>query len=92
MTDIDDTLDARAVTHGGYPLVALTGHTIKATLRAGARWSDTQPVHREALDMIAVKMSRIVNGDCNNADHWRDIAGYARLVERLLPREAESGQ
>lgn len=83
--DINATLDARAQTHGDYPHVARVCHNIKANLRAGARWAGTHAVHREALDMIAMKMSRIVNGDCNCIDHWRDIAGYARLVERMLP-------
>lgn len=34
---------------------------------------------REALEMIAVKMSRILCGDPSEADHWDDIIGYATL-------------
>lgn len=34
---------------------------------------------REALDMIATKMSRILAGNANFADHWDDIIGYAKL-------------
>jgi hypothetical protein len=37
------------------------------------------PVHREALDMIALKLSRILSGQANFKDHWDDIAGYAKL-------------
>lgn len=33
----------------------------------------------EALDLMATKQSRIVSGDPTFADHWDDIAGYARL-------------
>lgn len=36
--------------------------------------------HTEALEMIAHKIGRIVNGDPNYADSWDDIAGYAKLV------------
>lgn len=36
--------------------------------------------HIEALDMIAHKIGRILNGDPNYADSWDDIAGYAKLV------------
>jgi hypothetical protein len=33
----------------------------------------------EALDMIALKLSRILSGQANFKDHWDDIAGYAKL-------------
>lgn len=34
----------------------------------------------EALDMICHKIGRIVCGDPDYVDSWRDIAGYALLV------------
>lgn len=37
---------------------------------------------RYALDMIAMKLSRIVAGNANNKDTWHDIAGYATLIEK----------
>lgn len=36
--------------------------------------------HLEALDMIAVKIARIIGGDPEYPDNWDDIAGYAILV------------
>jgi hypothetical protein len=39
---------------------------------------------REALDMIAHKIARIINGDPDYADSWVDIAGYATLVSERL--------
>lgn len=40
---------------------------------------------REALEMIAHKIGRIINGDPDYADSWVDIAGYAKLVaDRLV--------
>jgi hypothetical protein len=42
------------------------------------------PDQTEALEMIAHKLGRIVNGDPNYADSWADIAGYARLVADRL--------
>lgn len=36
-------------------------------------------VHRESLDMIAFKLSRILSGQAQFSDHWKDIAGYAEL-------------
>jgi hypothetical protein len=39
---------------------------------------------REALEMIAHKIGRILNGDPNYSDSWHDIAGYAKLVADRL--------
>ena len=39
-----------------------------------------EPSQQEALEMIFHKIGRIVNGDPNYSDSWRDIAGYAALV------------
>lgn len=39
----------------------------------------------EALEMIATKIGRILTGNPDNEDSWRDIAGYATLVaDRIL--------
>ena len=45
---------------------------------------------QEALDMICHKIGRIINGDADYEDSWRDIAGYAQLVaDRLLEPKKE---
>lgn len=41
----------------------------------------------EALEMIAHKIGRIVNGDPVYDDNWRDIAGYAQLVNKYFAGE-----
>lgn len=46
--------------------------------------SQILPDQADALLMICVKLSRIVNGDPHYADNWRDIAGYATLVAERL--------
>lgn len=38
----------------------------------------------EAIDMIAHKLGRIVNGNPRHVDSWTDIAGYAQLVADRL--------
>ena len=38
----------------------------------------------EALEMIAHKIGRIINGDPDYDDSWVDIAGYAKLVADRL--------
>jgi len=37
---------------------------------------------REAIEMIMVKVARILNGNPNYEDSWHDIAGYATLAEQ----------
>lgn len=38
----------------------------------------------ESLVMICSKVARIVNGDHEYVDSWRDIAGYATLIADRL--------
>lgn len=40
-----------------------------------------------SLDMILVKIARILSGNHGSAEHWEDIAGYATLIARRLTRE-----
>jgi len=39
---------------------------------------------KEALEMTAHKIGRILNGDAEYKDSWHDIIGYIRLVEVTL--------
>lgn len=55
-----------------------------ATFKHGEPWEALTPDQREALEMIAHKIGRILNGDPNYADSWVDIAGYAKLVADRL--------
>jgi len=75
-------LDARAKTHGSFEANAQMSQAIKELIATGdASLTDTQ---REAIDMIALKLSRIATGNPNVRDHWDDIAGYATLVANTL--------
>lgn len=49
-----------------------------------ARGRNLADDQQEALEMIAHKIGRIVNGDPDYADSWHDIAGYAQLVADRL--------
>lgn len=82
---IDATLTERGKRYGKF-----TGHAdvtqrlkhIMATHQSRDRttWTYLDPDQKEALEMIAHKIGRILNGDPNYADSWVDIAGYAKLV------------
>lgn len=80
---IMDTLAARHGTHGSFTEGAAVSQAICKTLRGGANWGGLDATQREAIEMIAHKMARIVSGNPDFADHWHDIMGYARLAEEL---------
>ena len=50
-------------------------------------WRKLADDQREALEMTAHKIGRILNGDPNYIDSWHDISGYVRLVEQRLEKE-----
>jgi hypothetical protein len=84
---IDETIKGRDASYGPFAKQAGMAQTLKAIMRTARGWDNLDSDMKEALDMIAAKMSRILIGDPKVADSWHDIAGYARLVElRLAPR------
>jgi hypothetical protein len=82
-TVTDELLDARRRTHGDFAETAALAKAFKAVMRDRA--ARLPSVQRETLDQIAVKLARNLRGDANHADHWLDIAGYARLGAASLP-------
>ena len=79
MTMVNEILVERGANYGPFSTQAQISQDIKdAIFKLGsARLSDDK---KEALEMIAMKISRIINGDPNYADNWDDIAGYATLI------------
>lgn len=85
MTDLAATLKARSSRHGEFKDHAAYTQAIKAILHSSPNWDGKmQPMHKEALDMIAHKIGRILAGDPDYDDNWHDIAGYAKLVDDRL--------
>jgi hypothetical protein len=80
MSSTKELIAERGKTHGDYSWQALTACQLKQIIETGNKCLDLSAVQRDALDMICVKISRIVNGDPDFRDHWADIAGYATLV------------
>lgn len=84
MSDIAETLSERGARYGDFAAQAAIAQTLKKVMRANGRWGELKPDQREALDHIAVKVSRILNGDPNYHDSWHDIEGYAKLIADRL--------
>jgi Domain of unknown function (DUF6378) len=73
-------LDQRGATHGSFKDNGSYAQMLKCVMRESKGWSGATVKQKEALDMIATKLSRIMSGQPRHADHWIDIAGYATLA------------
>lgn len=73
-------LAERSATHGRFDDTARIAQMLRKLFRAEPGWTVANERQREALDMIALKLSRILSGKPSHADHWDDIAGYAKLA------------
>ena len=85
-------LSERDRTHGLYKDTAKTSQEFKSILHIGKNWESLNTMQRESLEMIVLKISRILNGNGNWRDHWDDIVGYAQLgadsIKPTLPQVA----
>ena len=78
-------MEQRRETHGDFGKVAAFTQQMKEHIRLNVPgWNRLNRVQREALDMIAVKIARIIHGATPCKDHWQDISGYAELAIRDL--------
>lgn len=99
LNDINTTLTERGKNYGDFSGHALFTQMFKTVMESdweSLDWllneakkaklestSRTASQH-EALEMIAHKIGRILNGNADYADSWHDIAGYATLVENQI--------
>ena len=82
---IDKTLEDRAKDYGDFLSRSEVTQGIKRAIHRAPKYHLLRADMQEALDQIACKVGRILNGDPAKADNWHDIQGYARLVEERLP-------
>ena len=75
----DPLLVEREKTHGSFQTNAQISQALKHIIHDNIKPCGFKDIHREALDMIALKISRICSGQADTKDHWDDIAGYAKL-------------
>jgi hypothetical protein len=88
---VDQTLVERGRRYGHFVGHAGLSQGIKEVMRGAAGWRSLAPDQREALEMVAHKVARILNGDPDYVDSWHDIAGYVRLVEQRLEGGGSDG-
>ena len=90
MDTIDKILEERGSRYGAFSSHARITQEIKQVINLQIKISqyDFMADQVEALEMIAHKIGRILNGDPDYIDSWDDIAGYAKLVaDRLRGQE-----
>jgi hypothetical protein len=80
MTDINDTLKQRGNRYGIFKDHAALTQRMKAAMQDHPNWAVLPADMKEALEMVAHKIGRIINGDPNYHDSWHDIIGYVKLV------------
>jgi hypothetical protein len=87
-TNLADILAERGSRYGEFKRHAMITMLIKDVIAAYGQ--HLAPDQREALDMTAHKIGRILNGDPNHVDSWIDIAGYTKLVaDRLIKDQSK---
>jgi hypothetical protein len=77
-------LKEREVTHGDFEMKSMWIQEIMQNLIGLNSYEAMEADKKEAIHMILVKLSRIIYGNHDHADHWDDIAGYAELVANRL--------
>ncbi len=88
MTDIvTEITKKRGSVYGPFLHNAIIAQKLKEVMRAipdpeneGMRWDSLPFDVRESLDLIALKVSRIITGAHEYLDNWDDIGGYAKIV------------
>lgn len=85
--DIDKTLEERGSRYGPFDGHASITQRLKMVMAGSDGHGRLSYSQAEALDMIAHKIGRILNGDPNYDDSWVDIAGYAQLIVKQLRGE-----
>ena len=91
--ELAETLEERGKRYGEFRTHAAITQALKQVMFhhncIEGVWDNLTDSQREALEMIAHKIGRILNGNPNYRDSWIDIAGYAQLVADELAEQAD---
>lgn len=82
--EVDSILDERGKQYGNYLKQTEISNDLRTRMMNTPGWETMEVDMEDALTMIAVKISRILNGMPDYSDNWWDIAGYATLVAERL--------
>ncbi len=77
---IEQVLIERGERYGSLKGHARIAQSIKRAMVHSPNWIALSDDKKEALEMIAHKIGRILNGDPEYHDSWVDIIGYTKLI------------
>ena len=83
------TLVERGKRYGPFTEHAKIAQGFKTIMYSTMSWNDCSADKKQALEMFADKIARILNGDPTYDDSWRDIAGYAQLIVDELNKDKQ---
>src|SRR5436305_10849101 len=89
---IDATLAERGTRYGNFAGHARVTQSIKRAMVDSPNWGRLSDDKKEALEMVAHKVGRILNGQSDYLDSWVDIVGYAQLIVNQLHNEQGNGR
>lgn len=90
MSNINETLAERGARYGEFKEHARCVGQFIEVFETSPNWKDMRYDSAQALRVIADKMARMLNGDPEYDDNWRDIIGYATLVLNRIEKETKS--
>jgi hypothetical protein len=90
-SSLENTLNERGQQYGNFSNQAEIAQKLKGVVYAEEGYERLSSAHREALDIILHKISRIINGNPNYVDNWHDIAGYATLIQQIIENDESGG-
>jgi len=82
--DINQTLSERGARYGRFVDHAVIAQNLKEVMWRTPGWERMDAHEKQAIEVIADKLARILNGDPHYHDNWHDIQGYAKLVADTL--------
>ena len=84
---IETTLKERGTQYGEFETHAVISQGLQDVMRMSEGWTRLAYDQKQALTVIADKISRMLNGNPSYIDNWHDIIGYATLVETRMRRD-----
>jgi hypothetical protein len=90
-TDLGSVLDERGSRYGTFIKHAIITQRLKAVMADTPNWLLLEDDMKEALEMVAHKIGRILNGDPTYVDNVIDIIGYMQLVFDRMSGKEERG-
>ena len=86
MAKIDKILKARGKAYGNFYDHAVISQNIKRALWKSPQYELLDDDMKEAMEMVAHKFGRIINGDKYFQDSWDDSIGYISLVAKRIEK------